>query len=47
MLTIDHLIPEFHTYLGKPTKPVAVTVIGGNSTRIRRLIEEPAFKLDR
>ncbi len=40
MLAIDCLIHEFHTYLGKPTKPLAVTVIGGSSTRIKQLIED-------
>jgi hypothetical protein len=44
MLAIDRLIHEFHTNLGKPTKPVAVTVIGGSSTRVKQLIEDLAFK---
>ena len=44
MLAIDALIHEFHTNLGKPTKPVAVTVIGGSSARVKQLIEDLAFK---
>ncbi len=44
MLAIDRLIHEFHTYLGNPTKPVAVTVIGGSSTRVYQLIEDLAYK---
>jgi hypothetical protein len=43
MLTIDHLIHEFHTYLGEATKPVAVTVIAGNSTQTAQLIETLAY----
>lgn len=43
MLTIDRLIHEFHTYLGKPTKSVAVTVISGSSTHIYQLIEDLAL----
>ncbi len=44
MLVIDRLIHEFHTNFGRPTKPVAVTVIGGSSTRIKQMIEELAYK---
>ena len=43
MLAIDHIIHEFHTNLGHPTKPVAVTVIGGSSHKVKQLIEGLAF----
>jgi len=43
MLAIDRLIHGFHTYLGNPTKPVAVTVIAGSSTAIKQLIESLAY----
>ena len=44
MLAIDRLIHEFHTNLGMPTKPVAVTIIGGSSSLIKQLIEDLAYK---
>lgn len=44
MLAIDYLIHEFHTNLGKPTKPVAVTVISGSSHKVKQLIEDLALK---
>jgi hypothetical protein len=44
MLAIDTLIHEFHTNLGLPTKPVAVTVISGSSHTVKQLIEELAIK---
>lgn len=42
ILAIDRLIHEFHTNLGKPTKPVAVTVISGSSQAVKQLIEDLA-----
>jgi hypothetical protein len=44
MIAIDYLIHEFHTNLGKPTKPIAVTVISGSSHKVKQLIEDLALK---
>ena len=44
MTAIDRLIHEFHTNLGKPTKPVAVTVISGSSHTVKQLMEDLAYK---